>query len=380
MKVSKILLTVQYVISIVCISATIIIGKQLYFVQHHDLGYNRSQVISLIMPDDYPSEKASVLKNELGHVSGVESISYSYYLMPISTYFKGWYQIERKGTLEPLLLNEMFVDHDYFETMGIQLVAGRNFDRNYPSDRESAFIINETGAKQLGWENAVGKRIKTGHPSDSSQAEGTIIGVVKDFNSLSLHKTIEPVILRLQYDSWPGNSLNIKVNGSPEKMLSVITGAYEKLMPGFLADARILNDVFDKQYEQEQKAFTSLRAGSIIIILISALGIFSLSLFMSVKRMKEFGIRKVLGASTKEISLLHTRYFVKVALIANSIALPVAYILMNHWLNSFVYQTPVTVMLFILIAVSSLLLVILSAGYAALKAGVTNPIDIIRNQ
>lgn len=375
----NVLLGVQYGVSILCVCATVIIGKQLSFVQSRDLGYDRSHVISLVMPDEYPGEKVAVLKNELKQLAGVESVSYSYYLMPISTYFKDWYQVERNGSLEPVLLNEMFVDHDYFETMGIELKLGRKFDINRPSDRETAFIINETGAKELGWENPIGKRIKQGHSSDSTVTEGTIVGVVKDFNSLSLHKKIEPVIVRLQYDSWPGNSLNIKVAGSPHEMLSEIVQAYEKLMPGFLADARILTDVYHKQYESEQKAFLSLQSGSWVIVIISALGIFSLSLFMSVRRMKEFGIRKILGASTPQIAGLHTWHFMKIALVANIIALPVAYIVMKQWLSSFVYQTGLSMLLFISIALGSLLVVALSSAYASYKSGMMNPVDILKS-
>lgn len=376
----KLLLGIQYVISVICVCGTAVIGKQLAFVQDRDLGYDRSHVISFVMPDEYPAEKVQLLKNELKQISGVESVSYSYYLMPISTYFKDWYQVDRNGSLESVLLNEMFVDYDYFETMGIELVKGREFDINRPSDKESAFIINETGAKEFGWENPIGKRIKVGHSNDSAQGEGTIVGMVSDFNSLSLHKKIEPVILRLQYDSWPGNSLNIKVKGSPEEMTPLLTAAYEKLMPGFLADARILNDIFNKQYEAEHKAFLAIQAGSLIVVIISALGIFSLSLFLSVRRMKEFGIRKVLGASTEQIAGLHTWHFFKIALFANAIALPIGYLLMRQWLASFVYQTQLDALLFISIAVGSLLLVIISAAYASWKAGAMNPVDVIKNQ
>lgn len=375
----NVLLGVQYGVSILCVCATAIIGKQLSFVQSRDLGYDRSHVISLVMPDEYPGEKVAVLKNELKQLAGVESVSYSYYLMPISTYFKGWYQVERNGSLEPVLLNEMFVDHDYFETMGIELTSGRAFDMNRSSDRETAFIINETAVKELGWENPIGKRIKQGHSSDSTVTEGTIVGVVKDFNSLSLHKKIEPVILRLQYDSWPGNSLNIKVAGSPHAMLPELVRAYEKLMPGFLADARILTDVYHKQYESEQKAFLSLQSGSWVIVIISALGILSLSLFMSVRRMKEFGIRKVLGASTPQISGLHTWHFIKIALVANIVALPIAYLVMKQWLNSFVYQTGLSILLFISIALGSLLVVALSSAYASYKSGMMNPVDVLKS-
>jgi putative ABC transport system permease protein len=381
MRVGKILLLIQYAISIVCICTTVIVGKQISFVKKADLGYDRTQVVSLVMPDEYPPERISVLKNELSRLAGVESVSYSYYLMPISTYFKGWYQVEQNGKMESVLLNEMFVDHDYFKTMGITLVAGRNFQTENLSDTRSAFIINETAAKELGWESPLGKRMKQGYADEDGKVmDGTVVGVVKDFNTLSLHKRIEPVIIRLQPDSWPGNSLNVKVQGLLSKTLPVITSTYEELMPGFLADARVVEDLYQRQYQDEDKAFASLQVGTLIIVLISALGIFSLSLYMSVKRMKEFGIRKVLGATVGQIATLHVNYFLRIVLTANIVALPVAYLLMKEWLDDFAYRTQVSSLLFLGVMSSSFLLAILSGGYSAWKAANMNPVDVIKIQ
>ena len=204
--------------------------------------------------------------------------------------------------------------------------------------------------------------------------------MVKDFNSLSLHKKIEPVVLRLQYDWWPGYCLSIKVRGSLTSVLPTITSTYERLMPGFLADARILEDIYKHQYENEDKAFSSLQVGTIIIILISVLGIFSLSLYMSVKRMKEFGIRKILGATIQQIASLHISYFLKIVIIANVIALPVAYWLIIQWLDEFAYRTELSVFVFLSVMCISFLLVIISGGYSTWKAGRMNPVDVIKIQ
>jgi putative ABC transport system permease protein len=375
----KTLLFVQFVISTICICATVIIGKQISFVKETDLGYDRSHVVSLVMPDEYPADRVALLKNAFVNQAGVESVSYSYYLMPISTYFKGWYEVEHDGKMEKILLNEMFVDHDYFETMGIRLVVGRNFDIGNPADKKTGFIINETAAKELGWINPIGKRMKVGY-SESSEQDGAVIGVVKDFNSLSLHKKIEPVVLRLQYDNWPGNSLNVKVKGSLSEMLPMIVSTYEKLMPGYLADARVVEDLHKRQYQDEDKAFSSLQIGTIVIMVISAIGIFSLSFYTSIKRFKEFGIRKVLGASVWQIASLQINDFVKVVFVANVFALPISYWLMNEWLDGFAYRTELNVFVFIGVMGISLVLVIVSGGYSALKAGSMNPVDVIKIQ
>lgn len=379
MSVGRILLLAQYAISIICICTTLIVGKQLSYLKETDLGYERSHVVSLVMPDEYPGDRIDVLRNEMNRLAGVESVSYSYYLMPVSTYFKGWYQVEKNGKMEKILLNEMFVDHDYFETMGIKVIAGRGFDVRHASDSRNSFIINETAAKELGWENPLGKRIRFGYTEETDkQGDGTVIGVVKDFHTLSLHKKIEPVVLRLQYDSWPGNALNVKVRGSLAEMLPVITSTYERVMPGFLADARVVEDLYSRQYQDENKAFAFLQVGTVIIIAISFLGVFSLSLYMSVRRMKEFGIRKVLGATVQQIATLHVFYFLKIVLVANLMALPLAYWLMNQWLDDFAYRTEPGNFIFPGVMLASFFLVIVSGGYSAWRAGQMNPVDVIK--
>lgn len=380
MSLGKVLLTVQCIISVICICATLIVGKQLNFIRQTDLGYNRENVVSLVMPDAYPPEKVPVLKNEMARLSGVEAVSYSYYLMPISTYFKDWYQVEKDGKMEPMLLNELFVDYEYFQTMGIQLIAGRNFSTEHSSDARQAVIINETAAEFFGWSDPIGKRIVVGHPDQGAEVwDGTVVGLVKDFNTLSLHKKIEPVVIRLPYDSWPGNSLNIRVNSLTQTLPS-IKSTYEKLMPGMLADTRIVEDLHERQYQNEDRAFASLQVATIVIILISAFGIFSLSFYMSVKRLKEFGIRKVLGASLGQIGWLHVSYFLKIAVLANVVALPFAYLLVEKWLGSFAYRTDVSLLVFLGVLCISCLLIIVSGGYSAWRAGSVNPVNVIKAQ
>lgn len=379
MNVGKTLLIVQCVISIICICATVVIGRQIGFVRHSDLGYDRANVVSLVMPDEYPVKNISVLKNEMDQLPGVEATSYSYYLMPISTYFKDWYQIEKDGTMENMLLNEMFVDHTYFETMGIRLAEGRNFSRAHASDVSQSVIINETAAKVFEWSDPIGKRIKVGHSDDTAGVwEGSVIGVVKDFHTLSLHNKIEPVILRLPFDSWPGNSLNVRVNASLAESLPAIVATYEKVMPGLLADVRIVEDLYERQYQNETRVFSSLQVATIVVMSVSAFGIFSLSLYMSVRRTKEFGIRKVLGASVKQIAFLHISYFLKIVALANIVALPIAYMLMDQWLSGFAYRTTLDSLIFLLALIISCILIIVSAGYSALKAGSLNPVDVVK--
>ncbi len=210
-------------------------------------------------------------------------------------------------------------------------------------------------------------------------------------SSYSLDRTIraiEPFSLRfrsnlnlvVQHDSWPGYCLNVRVDRPISEILPLLKTTYEKVIQGFPVDYRIVEDMYDSQYKEENKAFTALQVGTWMVALISSIGILSLSVYMSIKRMKEFGIRKVLGATSRQITLLHVGSFMKIALFANVIALPIAYWLMKEWLAGFAYRTNLDGVIFIIVTAITFLLVIISAGYSSLRAGKMNPVDIIKIQ
>lgn len=375
----KILLLAQFAISIICISATFVVGQQIDFIQTRNPGYDRHNVIVVYPPDRYPPEKIPVIKEEFKKLTGVEAVSYATFRIAGGGYYRDWYKVEIAGEMKQMMLNEVFFDHDFFEATGIPLIAGRSFDPNNPTDSHSAFIVNETAVREFGWDDPIGKRINYGYgEQDGEKWEGTVIGVVKDFNIYSLHKKIEPLVMRLPWSEWPGQDIHIRINGPLDQTIASIKKKYEEILPGFILDYSIIEDIYDSQYQREDKAFTTLQFSTWIIVLISSIGIFSLSIYMSAGRMKEFGIRKVLGATARQITLLHVGHFFKVALLANVVALPLAYWLMKEWLKGFAYQMELGSTLFLIVACISFLLVIISAGYSAWKAGRMNPVDVIK--
>jgi putative ABC transport system permease protein len=376
LSVNKILLVTQFVISVFCISATWVVGNQLYYIQTKDIGLDRNNLLQVYMPYRYPLEKAPLLKEEISRISAVQSASFSYYRTVGDPYFNAWYKVELGSEMKPIMLNETFVDEDFIFTMGLTLVEGRNFKNK--SEFKSTFIINEAAAKEFGWEHPLGKRIAVGHEKEGIWSEGTVIGVVKDFNTRSLHKKIEPLVMRLQYDEWPGSSLNIRYRGNEQEVVASIKQVHEKVLPGFLMDYGHVNDRYDNLYKAENRAFGALQTATWIILLISGIGIFSMSLFISFKRQKEFGIRKVVGASVVQITTLHINHFLKVGLIANVIALPIAYFVMKEWLNGFAYKAEVSSFHFAVLGILLMIFVALSAGYSALKSGRMNPVDVIK--
>lgn len=379
LSMGKVLLLTQFVVSMICISVTLVVYYQIDFVETKDLGFDRTNIVTLIMPDEYPPEKAEVLKNELKSSVGVEEVSYSYYLVTGVPYLKDWYKVEIGGTMKQLLLNEIFIDYEFFKTMDIEILAGRGFDIKNLTDPKSAFIVNETAAREFGWDDPIGKRISFGYGETTGEKwEGTVVGLSADFNTRSLHNKIEPLVIRLPFDEFPGMSLNIKVKGEFKKSIASIKSTYEKVLPGYLMDFRSMEEIYDNQYREENKALSALQLGTWIVLLISCFGIFSLSMFQSMKRMKEFGIRKVLGATVEQIAFLHIGYFLKIAMIASFVGLPISFWLTEQWLDGFAYRIEPSIIVFSTVILILLLLVILSAAYSSLKASRMNPVDAIK--
>jgi len=374
----NVLLLIQVSIALLCLAVTWVMSRQMNFVRNTDLGYDRHRVVALLMPDRYAVEKAPTLKAKLAALSGVSQVSFSYYMITGGQYQKGDYRVEVNGEMKPMMVNESFVDHDFLRTMEIPLVEGRNFDVANAAEAKTAFIVNEAAAKEFGWDQPVGKRISVGQGEDAGGWEGTVIGVTRDFNIRPLRERIEPLIMRLQFDNWPGYWLNVKVNGPMEETLTAIKQVFEEVLPGFMADYRVLDDVYDRQYQQEAKAFTALKFGTLMVGLISALGVFSLSLYLSTRRTREFGIRKVLGATIMQILSLHLRRFLRIALLANSIAIPLSWWLMDRWLSTFAYRTSAGAEVFAAVALVGLLLLLAAAAYASLRAVRVTPVDAIR--
>lgn len=376
--INKVLLVAQFVISTFCMSATWIAAQQLSYIQTRDIGFDRDNLISVFMPDRYPLEKAPVLKNEIARISGIASASFSYYHMTAVPYFNAWYKVEIGNEMKQVMLNELFVDEDFIKTMKLKLLDGRDFESK--KEFKTAYIVNESAVREFGWKNPIGKKIAVGRDKDSGGlwAEGTITGVVKDFNTRSLHHKIEPLVIRLQYDDWPGYCLNIRYTGHENEIVQKIGKVYEQVLPGLLMEYGRVNERYENQYQAEKKAYNTLQLATWIILAISSIGIFSMSVFIANRRRREFGIRKVIGASLAQITVLQLNTFLKAAVVANVLALPLAYYITREWLQSFAYRTEVSPFLFLYFGLTLIALIILSAGYPAWKSGRMNPVDVIK--
>ena len=376
---SQVLLFAQFSISVICISCAVMVGKQISFIHNKDLGFNKENLLMLNMPKEFTVKNMKTLKQELKQIAGVTHVSNSSFFIS-GGYGTDWYFIEQEGKKEmkQVELHEVFSDDELFSTLGIQLLQGRTFNVNIPSDSGAAFILNESAVKELGWKEPLGKRIYT-HPEEKGKWDGTVVGVASDINISPLYDKVKPLVMRLPWtNEYPDGFIYVRYMGDAKSVIQSMEEKYKAIMPELPLNWFHVDEMYNRSHEKENKAYSSLQFGTLIIVLISVLGIFSMAMYMSVRRMKEFGIRKVLGASVAQISMLHINYFVHLALIACAVALPIAFMLIREWLNTFAYQVELSYLPFLLVVLASVMVVMLSTSYSAWKSGRMNPIDVIK--
>lgn len=378
---SRILLLVQFSISAICISCAVIVGKQISFIHNKDLGFDRKNLLMLNMPWEFTVKNMQTFKQEIKRMAGVTHVTNCSFFIS-GGYWKDWYFVEQegKGEMKHIELYEVFSDDELFSTLGINILQGRSFDAEIPSDSGAAFIVNESAVREMGWKEPLGKRIYT-HPEEKGKWDGTVVGVVSDINISPLYDKVKPLVMRLPWtNEYPDGFIYVRYTGDSKSVVQSIEEKYKEIMPGYPLNWFHVDELYNRSHEKENKAFASLQFGTLVIVLISVLGIFSMAMYMSAKRMKEFGIRKVLGASVTQISMLHMNFFVQLALIACAIALPIAFMLIREWLSTFAYQIALSYWPFMIVAISSVFVVILSTGYSAWKSGRMNPVDVIKSE
>jgi putative ABC transport system permease protein len=364
----RILVILQFSISILLIICTGVVYRQLAFIQNRNLGIQTDQTIYLpivgSMDDELPR-----LKEALNKYPGVKGVTNSESLPTYSlsgTYGFSW---EGKEAEDKLYLNINKVDQDYIPTLGIEIAEGRNFDLKRPSDSVN-FILNETAILKMNMEDPIGKGFTFWG------MQGEIIGVVKDYNFGSLHKEIEPILLYItnpDFDKAYGYIL-IKLEGSNiSKTLNDIERSWNEVCPAIPFDYNFLDEEYAKLYVTESRLRSLFALFAALSIFLSCLGLYGLSSFLAEKRTKEIGIRKAMGASSGQILSLFSWDAVKWVLFSNLIAWPIAWLYMNRWMKDFAYQAGVSVWIFFLSALLVLLISVITLSFQAQKVSRINP-------
>ena len=270
------------------------------------------------------------------------------------------------------------IDYDYINTLGMQIIKGRNFSKEFGSD-SSAVIINETAAAVLGFDDPIGKKIyaKDGDDKDVTISY-TIIGVVKNFHFESLRKNIGPLCFKLGYSKW---SVAFKVATTDiRSLVKNIEDKWKSIAPGFPFSYQFLDESFDNMYRQERRVGQIAISFAVLAILIACLGLFGLATYMAEQRTKEIGVRKVLGASVQNITTMLSKEFVVLVLIAALIAFPLAWWGMHSWLQDFAYRVSIGWWVFVLAAAIAFLIALVTVSFQAIRAAVANPVDSLRDE
>ncbi len=369
----KYLVITQFAISIIMIISTWIIHDQLEFIGSKDLGYNKEHVVTIPLNGDYRNHYES-LKTELLQNPAVLGVTAA---TSLPSFTKESMRIDWEGnrTGVSVSMANIAVDHDYLDVFEMKVVQGRAFSKACATDASEAFIINEQALKVMELDSPIGKHIyfdKDGPYAD----EGVIVGVVKDFHFNSIHEEIEPLVLRI-YPRW---FFHIMIKVKPENVTAIVA-ALEKVFKKYSNspfEYAFLDSAFDDLYKSEHRMAAIFNHFSLIAIFISCLGLFGLAAFTAEQRTKEIGVRKVLGASMTNVAALLSKDFVKLVLLANLIAWPVAWFVMNKWLHNFAYRIKIEWWVFALAGGIALIIALLTVSTQAIKAALANPVEALR--
>lgn len=364
------LVVFQFSVSIILIIGTVIIHDQCHYIRGKDLGFNKEHVMNVILYDRKLSRNVENLKTELLKSSNIVSASGNYLMSGGGNNSIRW---EGMKDDEQKMMRYFSVDPDFLETFEIELLEGRNFRRGSESDLKYAYILNESAVKDLGWDSAIGKQFEI---QMSGSEMGYVIGVVKDFHFQSLRRSIQPLAVRMAVH-FGIVSMRVLPNDVPGT-LDYVRKTLKKFAPSAPFEYYFLDSDIDDMYRLDVTMGRIFSHFSLLAIFIACLGLLGLTSFATVWRTKEIGIRKVLGASESSIALLLSKEFTKKVLVANIIAWPVAYYGMNRWLESFAYHIDMSLWTFILPAVFTLVIALITVSFQVLKAAYTNPVNALR--
>ena len=365
------LVLAQFSITIILIICTIAVRDQLKFIKTLDMGYEKEQILTFPARGSSVRQNIQSIKTELLQSSYITAVTTSGSLPNnIDTFTsRDW---TGRNPDEPIAIYYNTADYDFIDLFGMEIVQGRNFSKEFPSDETGAFLVNETAVKVAEWESPIGRKL-----THWTGATGNIVGVLKDFHLQSLHSPIEPLYIFLDSQSFFNISIKIKSANIPQT-IGYVEGVMKKFAPSYPFSYSFFDEVFERVYFTEQRMGRIFGAFAILAIFIACLGLFGLTAFAAVQRTKELGIRKVLGASDSKIFLLLSQEFIRWVLLSNLIAWPIAYYAMNKWLQNFSYRIHIGIVSFLISGGTALLIAYITVSYQSIKSARANPVDSLR--
>lgn len=373
----KSLVVVQFAVSIILIAGTIIVYKQLYYMQHLEMGFEKERLVMLnYYRDEEVNKHLEQIKHELSAVPGVQSVAATQ-AAPGTENWGAFTEVENPhGELQAANMDLYSVDFDFIGQMGMKMAAGRAFSVAFPTDSTEALIINESAAKALGYTNpadVVGKKF------DQWGRKGKVIGVVRNFNYRSLKQPVGTLAMRMHHNTFGSFTVKIKP-GDYQPVLAGLEKKWNVLVPHRPFDYQFVDQQFNKQYEGETRFSKLFLYFAGLAIMISCLGLLGLAAYSTVQRTREIGIRKVLGASVVNITTLLSKEFVMLVVIALCIAAPVAWYGMSKWVEDFAYQVQISWWVFAIAGLLAIAIALLTVSFHSIKAAIVNPVRSLRSE
>jgi putative ABC transport system permease protein len=376
----KLLVTLQFVVSIALIASTILISRQLNFLRNKRLGFDKENVLVLTLPKDMDSTRLASFKASLLGEPSILSVAGSSVIpgvnIPVNQVNDGSIDLSKAQSMQMLS-----IDQDFVTTMKMKLLAGRNFAEDHPTDKAEGFIVNEEAVRKLGWKDAasaIGKTIQWVRPEVVIK-KGKVLGVVENFNINPLKSAVQPLFMH--YSPRRFQYLYVRLNqNNAKKLTAIVAKKFNEFYPKQSFEYSFLDDNLNAMYNRENRLGAIFSYFSFLAIVIACLGVLGLSLYSIQQRIKEIGIRKVLGASVFRITKGLLKEFVKPIFIAAIVATPLAWYLMNKWLEDFAYRINISWWIFVVAGVVALLIATLAVSIQAVKAALTNPVKSLRTE
>jgi ABC-type antimicrobial peptide transport system permease subunit len=370
------LVVLQFAIAQVLIIGMFIVVSQMNFFRNASLGFDKAAIINVPLPGDSLNHvQIDHLRNRLLANSAITNVSFSYSSPSSDNNWNSDFKFDHSTKTTNFSANLKWADADYFKTFNLQFVSGRPYNA---SDTVREFVVNETLLRKLGIRNpqdAIGKEINFWNGGKVAN----IVGVIKDFNSYSLREPMAPVVLSTWKDVY--QTINIKIKpGSEKAVLPYVEKLWTSTYPDYVYDYKFLDQTIKNFYKQENQLSQLYKIFAGIAIFISCLGLYGLVSFMAVQRTKELGIRKVLGASVRNIIFLLSKEFTILIVIAFVISAPIAYYIMHQWLQNYTYRIPLSASIFILAILSSILVAWITVGHRAITSAMANPVKALRSE
>ncbi|GAB3800068.1 ABC transporter permease [Spirosoma humi] len=376
----KALVVVQFSISLVMLICTWIVFQQLDFMQSQNLGYDRDQVLTINYHDKQPAGQYESLRRHLLSNPNVQKIATA---SATASNIDGRIilGVQTSTGMKDMAFKTSAIDHDYLNTMGIKLLKGRNFSEKLLADTTNGVLVNEATVKRMGWKDPIGKKVMLGGLPQAGQAApptAQVVGVVGDFHQQSLYHAIEPLILFYR-PALPITHIKLAAH-DVDKTLAFIKHQWTEAYPDKVFAYRFLDQDFESSYHADLLRGQLFMTFSVLTILIACLGLFGLATFTAEQRVKEIGVRKVLGASVSGIVALLAKDFTKLVLLSFPIAIPVAWYAMHHWLQSFPYRTVIHGWVFGAACLLTLVICWATVMYQSVKAALMNPVKSLRSE